>query len=929
MRFGGVWLGGVAAVLLSSLAAVGVSHAEVPAEVEPAEVRPGDVASDHVRAAESQAPREHEDRRRFVASRRSGPVVIDGVDDEAAWQTARARRGFWQRNPREGEPPRFDTEFRILYDDEALFVVVHAFDPDPGAIRGLLTRRDQESSSDWVSIALDSYADRRTAFEFSINPAGVQRDQLLYDDVQSDASWDAVWDGAARVHDDGWVAEFRIPYTQLRFSDGGGKLWGLQVSRTVDRMREETMWAPWPKSSGQRVSLFGRLDGLDDIVPPRRLELLPYIVGGVSMADGSDALGFEPDFDGIGNVGLDLAYGLGSNFTLSGTINPDFGQVESDPSEVNLGTSETFLNEKRPFFLEGTDIFKIELGEGEQLFYSRRIGAPPSDPNGLGDGSEITTIYGAAKLSGKTADGWSLGMIDAVTAPERIGDQAVEPLTNYGILRVKKDLRRGKSSVGGIFTSVHRALGDGGGDGGGADGALCSGDELGREALRCTLHAQAYGAGLSLTHRFAENRWQLDGTVLGSQVRGSPEALAATQQASQRYYQRPDADHLDLDPTRTSLSGIGSMVRLRKIGGDRWRGGAGGNTRSPGFEINDVGFQQRADFASAWGWLQRRDSDLGRYLRFWELNLNTWGAADFAPDLHRYGANVNGFAEFRNYWYAYFGQEVGRTLWDTRLLRGGPSVRGNDWVGGWMGVGSDSRKSVRGSFESSWSMTPASDSWRIWASATATVQALENLELSVGPSFTRRVDDAQYVGIDESLDGDDHYLLARIDQITTALTLRLSYTFSPALSLQVYAQPFVSTGRYNRYKEVNNPRAAGYADRFDAIPGSPADSTGGAVVDETIDGSVYRTVDSDGDGDGNFRFGLADFSARELNSNVVLRWEYMPGSALFFIWSHNRADSIGGSPRAGRYDADADLGALANESGEHVVLFKLSYWFTP
>ena len=518
--------------------------------------------------------------RTVSAARRSSPVTIDGVPGEQAWAAAPVARDFWQRSPHEGGPVELPSEFRVLFDDEALYVAVRAFDPEPSRIRGLLTRRDEESASDWVWVSIDSYHDRRTAFAFGLNPASVQRDLLIYDDGQEDAAWNAVWDGAAAVNGQGWDVELRIPLGQLRFADVEEPVWGLQVSRTVHRSQEETHWSPWPKTAAGRVAYFGELKGLRDIESAGRLELTPYGVGGGALAPGAD----DPARP-VGSLGLDMRYGLTSNLTLVATMNPDFGQVEADPSNVNLTAQQTFFPEKRPFFLDGWDIFRFGLGQGgdeasDELFYTRRIGAPPhGEPGGEepARAPDFTTIYGATKLSGKTSSGWSVGALNAVVGEERVprvdeagnrDEQVIEPLTSYTVVRARKDLRQGRTTAGLAVTGVHR----------GTDAAA----EL-------TLHDQAYGAALDLTHRFWDDEWLLQVKVLGSQVQGSKEAVDATQRAPQRYFQRPDHGHVDYDPSRTSLRGYGAQYLLGRVGGPHLRGGIGGDLHSPGLEYNDLG----------------------------------------------------------------------------------------------------------------------------------------------------------------------------------------------------------------------------------------------------------------------------------------------------------------------------------------------------
>jgi len=848
------------------------------------------------------------------AARREGAVAVDGRLDEAAWRSAGAQSAFWQREPDEGAASDFATEFRVLYDDRALYIGVRAFDPEPARIRGLLTRRDVDSSSDWIMVKIDSYHDRRTAFGFSVNPAGVQLDVLHFNDVEQDPSWDAVWESATSTDGEGWTAELRIPYSQLRFPNAIEQHWGLQVLRRVQRTQELSVWSPWPRDASQVVSLFGSVVGVRGIEPTRRLELLPYAVGGAQLYSPEDADPILDGHDAVTGLGLDVKYGLGSSFTLSGTVNPDFGQVEADPSQVNLSASEIFLAEKRPFFVEGTDIFRFSLGQGdgdgsvETLFYTRRIGAPPhADPYDYGeyvDTPDVTTIYSAAKLSGKTASGWSVGLLDAVTgqedaivAPED-GSAAdaerviLEPLTNYAVARVRKDLREGRTSIGAALTAVHRSL---------------EGTKLD------WLHDQAYTGGVEGVHRFWDEKWTTDLRLAGSYVHGSPEAIDETQTSSVHYYQRPDADHLDYDPTRTSLTGAALLWSFGKTAGGHWRVQTGGDGRTPGFEANDIGFHRGADYYTQWFWTQYREDKQGRVLKNWAVNFNLWRVWDMSPQTLTTGGNVNGSFDLRNYWGAGGGVGLDWNKQDPGGLRGGPLLRRDPVRVGWFSAWTDPRRSVSATVNGFGFLAPYSDSRGGNVNPLLSVQARSNLELSLGPSFAYNLDDNQYVDEVEDGDGQPHYIMGRIRQVTTALTLRASYAFSPRMGLQLYAQPFVSTGRYGEYKEADDPQAEEYGDRYRVF--SP---------DQVMDDGDVRSVNSDGDGTADFSFEKADFNFRELRTNLVFRWEYRPGSTFFLIWSHGRTSEA--QAPDGRYVLAEDLSALADETGEHVVLAKLNYW---
>lgn len=839
------------------------------------------------------------------AVRRTGAVSVDGVLDEAVWQSAPRQSRFTQRMPKDGAKAAFETSFAVLYDDDAVYVGVWADDPEPQKIGRVLARRDVElPSMDIIAIAIDSYHDRRTAYVFQLNAAGVQRDMMVFDDSQMDDRWDAVWTGEAAIHGTGWCAEFRIPLNQLRYPRADKQEWGFQVVRIVSRTQEQTAWSPWPRSSDQVVSKFGVLDGIGALPTKRRLELLPYVTGGFEAmpVDAGDPL--NDGFAERGNVGLDVKYGLGPAFTLSATINPDFGQVEADPSQVNLSGNELFFAERRPFFLEGVDLFKLQIGNSdgspEGAFYSRRIGAGPSViPDGDHvDAPTATTIYGAAKVSGKTRGGWSLGILDAVTAEEsatvQTGDvrehPVVAPLTNYMIGRVKRDLRGGRTSLGVSATSVHRAL-----------------DDTGLEAL---FHDQAYTAGAQIAHRWDKNAWQLDLRLLGSYVHGTEDAIARTQLSQRHLYQRPDARSYHFDPSRTSLGGAGATWKVGRFGDTKhWRFFFGGDLRTSGLELNDAGFQLSSDRAIPFLWGQYHDEDPGKSVLNYQLNSDVFLVADEIsgdPRMTDLGVECNANAQLANYWSVGAGCNINRSRWQPGALRGGPSLRVDPYANGWVFVQSDARKPVYVGINGWAGRNWNSDSIDGGFDVGINVQARTNIDVFLGPSWNMNSNSMQYV--EEAMDttGQPHYVTARIRQETVAMTARVNWTFSPKLTLQAYAQPFVATGRYSDFKDVVRPAADRFEDRFDLLNVMLAE-----------DGRYVATA-----GGSTFSFGRPDFNFRQLRSTVVLRWEYRPGSNIFAIWSHGRT-SVSDD---GRYDPQRDFAALGDAAGENIVMVKANYW---
>ncbi|HEX3482638.1 MAG TPA: DUF5916 domain-containing protein [Kofleriaceae bacterium] len=845
---------------------------------------------------------------RAHAVRRTGAIAIDGRLDEADWAAAPRQGGFVQRFPRDASKPSLDTRFAVLYDDEAIYVGVWADDPRPDLIRALLTRRDVDAPADAVMVAIDSYHDRRTAYAFQLNAAGVQRDVLLFDDVSSDDTWDAVWTGDAARTATGWTAEYRIPLSQLRFPRGDTQEWGLQVVRTIGRTGEQDAWSPWPRSTPQVVSKFGVIDGVDHLRPALRLELMPYATAGVDRKPVAAGDPIDQRYNLRRSVGLDVRYGLGPAFTLSATINPDFSQVEADPSKINLTANELFFAEKRPFFLEGVDLFKLPIGSTdssvETAFYSRRIGAapaPPDIPYDFLDAPAATTIYGAAKLTGKTASGWSVGVLDAVTGQEAAetftaatpgtpgvrAEPVVAPLTNYAVARIKRDLGEGRTSIGASATAVDR--------------------DLAGTGLEAVLHDQAYTAGAQLQHRWADNAWTADVNVIGSWVHGSQDAIALTQQSAVHYFQRPGATELHFDPARTSLSGLAAKWQLGQFGDTpHWRFGITGELQTPGLELNDAGYQVNTDRVVPDAVVQYHDDAPGAHLLNWGLNVDAFTIHTFEARLVKLGLEGSANAQLANYWRLSVFGYTDRTRWSINALRGGPALRYDPESGGSASVTTDTRAPVWFSLAVSGSRNLTSGRYDSEVDLGATIQALPNLDLFAGPSLYVRDDPLQYVAEVADPGGPSHFVLARIHETDASLTLRLNWTFSPSLALQAYAQPFLASGRYDQFKDVDHPDASRYADRFRVLaPGSYA-FTGGADP-----GSAALSFDR------------PDFNFRQLRSTVVLRWEYRPGSAVLAIWTHGRTSDAfdDGRVRIGR-----DLAELARTPGEDVVLVKLSYW---
>ncbi len=830
-------------------------------------------------------------------------ISVDGVMEETAWGTAAVATRFTQFEPDEGQSASQRTEARILYGATALFVFMRAHDTNPDEIAGQMTRRDQQSYSDLLGVVIDSYFDRRTAFQFAVNPVGVKQDIYRFDDTDEDSGWDAVWDVATRRDEGGWSAEFRIPYSQLRFRNRAEQTWGINFLRLIARREELSAWAPTTRADGGIVSRFGELSGLNDLDPPRRLEIMPYSLARLQRAPGDEADPFHRPNDVLGSMGADVKYGVTSDITLDVTLNPDFGQVEADPAQVNLTAFETFLPERRPFFVEGAGIFDfgIALGDGdngnESLFYSRRIGRAPQgevdSQGGYADADDQTTILGAWKLSGKTAGGWSIGALHAVTSEERAdvapGEGApfrkpVEPFSNQGVLRLQKDFGEGRSTLGFIGTALRRDA---------------------EVAEELEIRSSAYTGGVDFRHRFGGDAWQLEGYFLGSYVQGSETAIARTQRSPARYYQRPDAGHVSYDEERTSLVGSAANLGVMKFAGSPWRVGTGVQTRTPGFEVNDLGYQRDADYLVHWIWGGYHNSAPQGPFRNWFVNLNAWNVWNYDRDRAGTGGNVNLNFQLRNFWYGYGGVNHELGSWSDGLLRGGPLLRSEAQTNFWAGFGGDARKPVRFGVNSWGNVRPESDSWSVGVSPTIGLRPSGRTTINLGASFRRNVDDRQWVRRIDN--GADHYLFARIEQTTLGLTARMDYAFTPNLSLQVYAQPFVGSGRYREFKRVADPRAVRYADRFEAVEVR----TEGTRHHAELGGSPAS-------------FDNPDFNFKQFRSNAVLRWEYSPGSVFYLAWSQGRNHSAD----TGQFDFGSDFRDLFGVAPDNVFMAKISYWLS-
>jgi hypothetical protein len=810
------------------------------------------------------------------ASRADGAVVIDGRDDDAAWRDAQLIDAFRQFDPVEnGDPHGFRTEAKVVYDDRYLYVFVRAYDPRPDSLLALLARRDVRTQSDWLHLMIDSYHDRRTGYRFTVNPAGVQRDVYMSNDGNEDVSWDAVWTVATRIEKDAWTAEYRIPFSQLRFAQSDAHTFGLAIWRDVGRTNERLSWPLYRRNQPGMVSQFGELRGLDKIALPRRFEATPYTVAkDLSHPEGAGRFGRQQ----AASLGADVKYGLTSNLTLDATINPDFGQVEADPSVLNLTAFEQFYQEQRPFFLEGQGIFRYDLncndGTCSGLFYSRRIGRSPQLGGLYYDASNPlnTTILGAAKVTGRLANGLSIGAMDAMTQREvGTGGRTIEPAANYGVVRLQQDLRKGNSGFGLMLTSTDRQL-----------------DQWSEDFLR----RSARSLGVDFRHRFAKNRYQVSGYLAGSRVSGSAASIDALQRNGVHNYQRPDAN-LGYDPTATSMGGATMQLALEKQGGGKTRFFSAYQRTTPGFEVNDVGFLARADQQSVSHWFQVSFQKPTNWYRRVFVNFNQWTLWNTGGQMNELGGNINAHAEFANQWWGHIGanlNSLGNSV-DDRVARGGPAVRQVFNRSGWVGLEGDRRWKVQPMFFMRGQMKDASGSWNSGFDPEVAIRVASRMQARIGMSLQRSVNDAQWYAKQTDAAGATHYTFARLDQHVAAVTTRLDITATRTLSLQLYASPFVATGSYSNLRELKDGASPSYAGRY-APYGDGAPLTG--------------------------------FNFKEFRSNTVVRWEYRPGSTLFFVWSQGRQQD-GLNP--GSFQAGRDMRDLFRARPDNTLLVKAAYWF--
>lgn len=849
----------------------------------------------------------------LTAVRLDKAIRIDGGLTESLYQSEPFDR-FIQSDPDNGEPATEPTQVWIGYDDEALYIGARLWDSQPDFIIGRMGRRDDDTDSDMFQLAIDSYNDKRSGFFFLINPSGTIIDGTISNDSWFDETWDGVWESKAVVDDEGWTVEMRIPFSQLRFNQQKDYTWGIGVGRLIKRRNEQSFNVLIPRGESGLVSRFGTLKGIFDVTPPKRFEGLPYVTSGYSVLPSEqDNPFFNGKDDNLG-LGADLKLGIGSNITIDATINPDFGQVEVDPSVINLSAYETFYEEKRPFFVEGSSIFSFGRGGPTnrwgfnffepQFFYSRRVGRPPQggvDSDGWVDMPTATSILGAAKISGKINGDWSIGGISAVTNREfaridkegTVHKEEVEPSTSYNLIRSQKEFNGGLQGAGVVATQVHRHFDD--------------------RDLREFLSDDAYALGIDgWTFLNNEKDWVIAGWGGMTRVTGSESRIFTLQQNSSHYFQRPDADHVTLSSTTNYLSGYAGRVIVNKEKGHLvFNSGLG--FISPGFESNDLGLTFGTDRINKHVVLGYRWYDPGKVFRYAAINAAYMSNHNFGGVKTDESVFLFGFAQLLNYWQFNAMAAGGpRTLSD-RKLRGGPMVISPSGSFTSFNIRSDNRKSVVFSLDLDWDRSD-NGSWKKELSSEVDIKLGNRLQLQVEPSYSVEKDIDQYV---EEIDDESatamygkRYMVAQLNQTIIATDFRIDLTFTPTLSLQAYFQPFVAVGHYSNFKEFKRPRS------YDFMVYSEE----GSSIKTEEDGYI---LDPTG-GDDNDAFWLdnPDFNYKALVGTAVLRWEFKPGSTLYLVWTRNGYDF----QHPGDFRLRRDVQDLFRATTDNVFAIKVAYW---
>lgn len=827
---------------------------------------------------------------------------LDGYLDDPIWTNAVFVSDFLMKEPTEGGIPAERTEVAIAYNEQTLFIAARMECADPSSLRMHLDRRDNQGPAEQFIVTIDSYFDKRTGYGFGVNTAGVRFDRYHGSDNEFDRdfSFNPVWEAQTARDSNHWMVEMAIPFSQLRFRDADQQVWGINFNRWIPSRNEDIYWIYVPRNESGWISRFGTLTGIGGIAPSRRLELLPYVAGDASRSDG-DFTG-NPFADGseiTSRAGGDIKMGLGPNLTLDATINPDFGQVEADPAVVNLSDFEVFFAEKRPFFTEGAQLFN-----GGNVFYSRRIGGPPRD-GGNGDfvsSPNNTTILGAAKVTGEIASGTKIGLLTALTEEEQaknylVADDStyendIEPSTLYGVGAVQQQFGPGKQHAATLrLAGVNRSMEK-------------------NSRLDSLLRRSAFTGYGAAQMRFDNSSYELTMSGAVTHVSGSAASIARTQRSSVRYFQRPDADYITYDTTRRSLTGYQAFASLEKQSGKHWLWYVEGGVESPELEKKDIGQLQGGDDQDLFGLLKYRETEPGKLLRSYSCSLEGYGNWNFGGVRQFSEATFGIDAQFANYWSAWWWAHRQFPGQDDRLTRGGPSMKN---LAGWstnLGFENPFTSTTRFSLEADMAVDEL-DGWLYSIDPEISRRIGNRMSLALGLGWTREDQPRQYVtALDTAGIGGGtltygrRYVFSRISQSTISMTIRMSYFFSPDLSLELYAEPFAASGRYYDHGELVAARGHELR-KYENIVYNPSTS-------------AYDVTD----GSSQFSVPFRDFGVRSFRSNVVLRWEFNPGSTLFLVWQRNLEEDR----EIGRLVRGKSLFDSFSAEGSDVVALKIAYW---
>ena len=841
----------------------------------------------------------------------SDPPRIDGIFNESAWNIVEWSGDFTQRMPYENKPPSQKTQFKIIYDDDNLYVALRCFDTAPDSIVKRMSRRDG-FEGDWIEVNIDSYHDLRTAFSFTVSASGVKGDEIITNDDNWDSSWDPIWYVKTNIDAEGWTAEMRIPLTQLRFGKQNEYIWGLQVNRRYYRKEERSSWQfVSPKATGW-VHHFGDLYGIKDITPQKQKDIVPYAVGRYEHYEKEEDNPFADGKDFLGTVGVDGKIGVTNDLTLDFTVNPDFGQVEADPSEVNLTTFETKFNENRPFFIEGSNIFNFRLANGggnlsnDNLFYSRRIGRTPGRSIDLEDNEYMkspnnTTILGAFKLTGKTRKGWSIGVLESVTSRELAKidlegarrKEEIEPFTNYFATRLQKDMNNSNTRIGAMFTATNRNL-----------------SEL---ELANTMHRSVYTGGIDFNHQWKDKTYYFNFSTAFSNVNGNEEAIYETQTSSPHYFQREDAKHLKADSTLKHINGLSGNLQIGKAGNGKFMYTLWLTWRSPGFNVNDIGYVRSNDEIQQVAWVAFNQHEPVFIFRNFQLHYNQWSGFTFGPEYRYLGTNFEAYCTFKNFWNLGSGiSREGKKI-STETLRGGPSLLNDGNTDLFAYINTDHRKKIMFSFNYSTNILDHKTAINEYYNFGINVRVSDALSVSLGPTYMKNKNKIDYVENIDYLDS-QRYVRGDIDQTQTSMTVRINYNLTPDFTIQYYAMPFISAAKYGDFKYINDSKADNINERY-------IQYTEDQITFDS-DNNLYE-IDEDTDGTVDYSFENPNFNRFDFNSNLVLRWEYLPGSTLYLVWSENRYDSR----TEGNFSFLNDVKELFKIYPYDIFLIKLSFRF--